>query len=245
MKRALHLFASCALVAACTACADPAIATDTYSAMGYNGIAYNGILYNGIVYNALTYNALTFNGVQINGLDLADADAGLFLEYVISCALPAGAEVTGEQDGIAYAFSGALGLAPEWADGSCEEDCQRWVSACLLARVNARGERVEISMRAEHPALHPGPGELARFAEEDGTFFGNVFDEPQVTLAASPREDLALPRTCGPEIDACPIEVVGHSADACDAWSLAHGRRDCHAGDQPWEQAITVYLVRD
>src|SRR6202030_2952269 len=39
---------------------------------------------------------------------------------------------------------GGVGGGP----GTCDESCQRWVSACLLARTNAYGAHVEISMRA-------------------------------------------------------------------------------------------------
>ena len=191
--------------------------------------------WNGIVYNALAANALVTNGLNLgNGLDLGDPDAHQFVEYLVSCALPAGDDVAIQGE----TFAGALGLAPEWADGPCGETCQRWVSACLLARVNARGERVQISMRGPDDALHPGEREIVDFPVEDGTFFGNLFVSPLVLLATSPREDLSLPRTCGGAIQDCAIDILGRSDEICAMSSPARGRTGC-----PYAEVVTVYLA--
>src|SRR5262245_12570759 len=67
---------------------------------------------------------------------LAEPAGRDLLKYVAICALPDGDElVTGDDR-----FPGFYGLAPEWATGSCGAECQRWVSACLLAHVNAKGQ---------------------------------------------------------------------------------------------------------
>lgn len=223
-----RLLAPLAMVVALGGCDPDSIGEQTHAVLTFNGRYLNGRY---------------LNGSQINGLDLADPSTRETLEYLVSCALDADAEVVAIHDGVSHMFAGEIGLAPEWADGACGHDCQRWISACLLARVNARGEHVEISMRARHPALRPDPGELAAFAAEEGSYYGNLFIDPPVLHAASAREDLALPRTCGAELSTCPIEVVGHAADACDGWSRAHGRDKCRDADgELWDQVITVHL---
>jgi len=218
-----------ALLAGSCAVDDTALGESTQAQITLNAMTFNALTYNSITYNGIAYNGLNLG----NGLDLANPDVHLFVEYLVSCALPAGAEVAVQGE----TFAGALGLAPEWAIGPCEGTCQRWVSACLLGRVNARGERVAISMRGPKPGLHPGVREIVDYPVEDGTFFGNLFATPQQLFATSPRPDLALPRTCGDAGAGCPIEVVGRSADVCATWSPALGRTSC-----PSAEAVTVYL---
>ena len=201
------------------------------------------LTYNGRYLNGISTNALVTNGIDLaNGLaslDLGDPTVHQFVEYLVSCVLPEGDAVAVEGE----TFGGGVGLAPEWAEGACGEDCQRWASSCLLARVNARGEHVQISMRGPHPALHPAPRELVEFAREEGTYYGNLFASPDRSWASSARDDLELPRTCGESIDGCYVDVVGHSDDVCAGRSRAQGRRDCRDGDgAAWAQGITVYL---
>jgi hypothetical protein len=71
--------------------------------------------------------------------------------------------------------------------GTCDETCQRWVSACLLARTNAYGAHVQISMRAPADApqavknaLALGPTESADFPLREGAYYGNIFETAPV-----------------------------------------------------------------
>ena len=71
--------------------------------------------------------------------------------------------------------------------GTCDESCQRWVSACVLARTNAYGAHVEISMRAPADApqavknaLATSPGEVETFALREGAYYGNIFETAPV-----------------------------------------------------------------
>jgi hypothetical protein len=66
--------------------------------------------------------------------------------------------------------------------GQCDESCQRWVSACVLARTNAYGVHVQISMRAPADAPAPiktalavGDDERAEFTLREGAYYGNIF----------------------------------------------------------------------
>jgi hypothetical protein len=73
--------------------------------------------------------------------------------------------------------------------GQCDESCQRWVSACVLARTNAYGVHVNISMRA--PANAPqaikdalavsdverngDDAGTAGYTLREGAYYGNIF----------------------------------------------------------------------
>src|SRR5579872_3001350 len=109
----------------------------TANALTANALTANALTANALTANALTANALTANALTANGMT-ATAE---FLKYAVSCALPAGQTVTVTVDGVTHTFPGQLGLAPEWGmdHGSCDGECQRWVSACMLARVDAAG----------------------------------------------------------------------------------------------------------
>ncbi|HEX7699163.1 MAG TPA: hypothetical protein VF403_00490, partial [Kofleriaceae bacterium] len=85
-------------------------------------------------------------------------------------------------------LQGAIGVGVNangttWAQsGKCDESCQRWVSACLLARTNAYGAHVNISMRAPDDApqavkdaLAVSPAEAAVYNLREGAYYGNVF----------------------------------------------------------------------
>jgi hypothetical protein len=105
------------------------------------------------------------------------------LKYLVSCSLPRGVEAYVDDDGERHTFPGSLGLAPAWAERGLTETEQRWVSACILARTNAFGKSVRISMRAAEPAppsLQASETERAAFNLFEGAFFGNIFAEKPV-----------------------------------------------------------------
>jgi len=72
--------------------------------------------------------------------------------------------------------------------GWCDESCQRWVSACVLARTNAYGVHVSISMRAPAdaqqsiknalavtPAEREGGAGSPAYDQREGAYYGNLF----------------------------------------------------------------------
>jgi hypothetical protein len=141
-------------------------------------------------------------------------------------------------------LNGAIGVGinqgattAQWdtVDGTCDETCQRWVSACLLARTNAYGRHVEISMRAPANAPQPikdalalslsNPDEAAEFNKREGAYYGNLFlmqpasgvvgspavATPEFYACAGPESNIPsiTYRFCSSQGDACPIETVG------------------------------------
>jgi hypothetical protein len=105
-----------------------------------------------------------------------------------------------------------------WGSGTCDESCQRWVSACVLARTNAYGVHVEISLRApadapqavkdalavsavERNGVDAGagsPNSIAAFSLREGAYYGNIFATTPVNPSPSP--------TAGPDVG-----VVGYT----------------------------------
>jgi hypothetical protein len=109
----------------------------------------------------------------LNGALLDDPDRLATAQYVVECALPEGTSVTKVVDGITTDLQGALGLAPEWEHDACDEDCQEWVSACILARTNVSDESVELWLKGDHPEL--GTGTNLAYPIYEASFFGNLF----------------------------------------------------------------------
>lgn len=112
----------------------------------------------------------------LDGSKLDDPDRLATARYVVECALPADVTLVKEVGGEPVEFAGALGLAPEWESGPCDEDCQQWVSACVLARTNVSGQPVPLWLRGEHPML--GAEAHPEFPNYEASFFGNLFAGP-------------------------------------------------------------------
>jgi hypothetical protein len=119
---------------------------------------------------ALTRNALIANpdanplmpGMPLNTASYSDAgpfhdqlrhqDTREMMSYLVSCALSPGQTVsyTETATGTTYGpWEGKLGLCPAWYTGSASLQCQETVSACLLARVNAFGFKIPLSIRGQ------------------------------------------------------------------------------------------------
>ena len=208
---------------------------DSWNGLTQNSLSTNGLTQNGLTQNGLTQNGWTQNGWSANGwvVTLAnDANARKLFQYIYSCAMPAGATRELKIDGISYGMlEGSLGLAPEWETSACNDTCQRWVSACVLARTNAYGRRVEISLRAptvgldadglaRTAALAVSPLESTTFPIREGSYFGNIFastldasgnlvNAPAMYACAGPGSNIpALTmRFCSSQGGSCPIDT--------------------------------------
>ncbi|HEY5927722.1 MAG TPA: HYR domain-containing protein [Kofleriaceae bacterium] len=155
-----------------------------------NGVWQNGVWQNGVWQNGVWQNGVWQNGVWQNNLPARELlhdnpYAREVLQYVYSCAMRSDQTATIDYGGAnPLVLQGAVGLAPQWGElnGTCDESCQRWVTACVLARTNAYGARVSISMRApasapEHirAALEVSAEEADEFDVREGGFYGNMF----------------------------------------------------------------------
>jgi hypothetical protein len=174
------------------------------------------------------------------------------LTYLVRCALPEGVEVVTQQGAERFTFPGRIGLAPRWVSEALTPREERWISACLLAHVNAFGKPVPISLRAHPPsvpALQASAEEQQAFTIFEGGFFGNLFTPVPVAYACRgerPPEHAADPvlqdRVCiqetgartadGRPLTACRLIQTGRCEDAA---SLT-------VEGQPYAEVIFTYL---
>jgi hypothetical protein len=222
------------------------------NALANNALANNALANNALANNALANNALATNALANNALvmqDLDDPNAREVLEYIVSCALPPDESVVVTAQGTTYTYPGLLGLAPEWGepDGSCGNDCQQWVSACLFARVDFLGVKREISLRGENPGLALAPAERRDFTVREATYFGNVFKSPQQRYACLSPGQTEIERVCGPSLEGCVVDVDASCNRVCDPPTADGAFQDCrpHDGDcddPSYHGSITVFL---
>jgi len=227
----------------------------THNSLTFNSLTHNSLTFNSLTFNALTDNSLTHNSLTFNSLThnaLSDPAAREVLGYIVSCALPADETVDVTVDNVNYSYPGQLGLAPEWGeqDGSCGTNCQQWVSACLMARVDFLGQLQEISVRGENKGLQSCADERAAYTQIEATYYGNAFASPQRLYACLPPGATQIPRVCGPSTTDCFLDVLGYCEDLCGHVRPDGSYPDCrapdadkkHDSDDVYEGSITVFL---
>jgi hypothetical protein len=144
--------------------------------LAFNGLAFNGLAFNGLAFNGLSTSS--FNA----WFDSNPALAEQVMRYVVTCAVPQGQSrsYTRPSTGITYTWTGSLGLAPAWANGTPATLAeQQIVSACLAAHANKYGVSVPISVMgrtATGTAIPIAPDETGVFQVREGCFFGNLFN---------------------------------------------------------------------
>lgn len=189
---------------------------------------------------------------------LASGQGRDVLRYIVQCALPAGQELTTKVDGQTHTFAGAMGLAPNWAKGPLNASDQRWVSACVLSRVNFFGVPVPISLQGDHaiPELRTRGDESRDFTIEEGAFYGNIFLPDAVAYVCKGRGPMPKDnpwvgkRVCTEVQDGsavvtkCNFILAGACADVCATRNAVSGAYEkCKAPDgQVYSEVLTTYL---
>lgn len=237
--------AVCALVGACAD--DELVLGSTESHVeSANRLAVNRLAVNRLAVNRLAVNRLAVNRLAVNGMAEASADAealaaedgGLeLLAYMVSCALP-------ERDSLSVAgqvLFGSIGLAPQWLDEGLDVPAQRWLSACLLARVNYFGVEVRLSMRGTAAALSTTAEERAAYGLYEGAFWGDLFggevaEKSSCTSAlkaTAPQTGTMPLRECtvtdaATGLTRCGYTPAGVCEDVCDGPQCAGGSEVIH-----------------
>jgi hypothetical protein len=178
----------------------PAQADETSNRIAANRLTANRLSANRLAGNKLAASKLSENRLEANSVAakmLSTADGREVYSYIISCALPEGKEIDATVSGApdtappdtlytcangSCSFPGSIGLADYWIDHRLDVKGQRWVTACLLARVNYFGVKVIISLRGVAPQLLVGRHEAERYSLEEGAFYGNIFSDPDKPL---------------------------------------------------------------
>lgn len=177
------------------------------------------------VANSLTTHALVLNAISTNptasdllisaGLtslfdpvsgpaylrqQLLDPDAQQFMSYLVGCALPSGTSVVWKNSaGTTGKWDGILGLCPAWNTGAPSQTCKNWVSSCLLARNNAYGRHVELSMRGEDPTR---PAFFTTEPQARPVQFDPDLNGPVPSFSACVGAQTGASRNCGWQVDA-------------------------------------------
>jgi hypothetical protein len=156
----------------------------------FNGLIANGLMTNGLRMNGLRMNGLRMNGLRMNGLsfnDLSQPDSMTVMTYIASCALPAGDSISFTVAGETQTYWGALGFAPELNSAGGLQDAaqQEKLTACLMARTNAVGLHILISLTDTQGASARDPSEASTFNLFEAYYLGNVMaDSPWMSSCA-------------------------------------------------------------
>ncbi|MDX2092187.1 MAG: hypothetical protein SFX73_30255 [Kofleriaceae bacterium] len=185
MRAKLVLVASAGLFTACLEAAPEEGSTfgnvETQNRLGVNRLGVNRLGVNRLAAGHLAASRISNDTLVLDNdaaqLLLATEDGRDVLTYIIGCAVPEGTVLTVENPspGAPSEYFGSLGLAESWLDRPLNKKGERWVSACLFARVNANEEAVPISLRGSHPELATTQDEVATYSVQEGAFWGNYF----------------------------------------------------------------------
>jgi len=270
------------MVALLAACVDaPGDSTTTVPRIVANRIVANRIVANRIVANKLLADKLVAGKLtsSVFGVNMTTAgelistdDGREVFAAIVACALPDFITLEATVSGVTFDFSGDLGLVSSWLTMPLGPDDQRWISACLFARVNAHEVAIPISLRGPNPALAADPDERAAFTLEEGGFFGNYFtpkDQPiqwyacrGAGQARGENGDLAFRDCTEPDPDHPGLTQCGFTyAGDCGTFAAAHAcelgadggsfYRRCHTApigkvpfpNQVFLQVITTFVM--
>ncbi|MDC0712197.1 hypothetical protein POL68_27265 [Stigmatella sp. ncwal1] len=185
----------------------------------------NSLLTRALVFNSMTTNRTAIQYLRTTSLttlfappgipfiqsQLRDPNAQLVMSYLVGCALPAGQPLPWQDPitGTLRNWTGEAGLCPEWATSSTPSNaCLERVSACLLARNNPFGRRVDLSMRGENPS-NPNTFSLELQTRPSGYYPG--VSSSVASLSACTSTQSGASRNCGWKVDyigACAPESL-------------------------------------
>ena len=126
------------------------------------------------------YAATNGNSLQ-KWLDSSPANNLRILHYLIQCALPASASVRVKY-GATYTYAGLANLGPGLRLGVMTQTEKERVTSCILARVNAMGNVINIDLFGPYSGFTSATQtELDTYKVPELAFYGNLFSPtPQV-----------------------------------------------------------------
>lgn len=221
------------------------------NALASNALASNALTSNALASNALLSDALTSSALTASSLvtdALVDWKARSVFKYIVGCALPAGQHIDVTVNGTTYGYDGAVGVAKSWGKpgGHCDSNCVKWVSSCVLSRVNYLGVPVPLSIRGNQVALSSTTTERTAYPNREATYYGDIFQSPQIRLACLSPGATTDSRVCGPSLQGCVMTVVGDCDEACDNVRADGSFPDCRDGvrdaNNKFPAGVTAYL---
>jgi hypothetical protein len=106
------------------------------------------------------------------------------IKDTVECALPATMSVRNVNNGDIY--NGLVGLAAGWRTGSLGGPERRWVTACLIQRLNAFGIEVPTLQEGNHPAMYTNAADDALYPFDESTGSGDLFSSTMPLGGNSP-----------------------------------------------------------
>lgn len=246
MKKILTTIALCGLLGACAE--EPNLGSTESHVESANRLAVNRLAVNRLAVNRLAVNRLAVNRLAVNGMAQASADVealaaeegGLeLLSYMVSCALPEGESLAVAGD----VLNGSIGVAPGWLDNGLDISGQRWLTACLLARVNYFGVEVRLSLRGANGALTTSAEERAAYSVYEGAFWGNLFGETAEKTSCTSAYKATAPQVGTLPQRECTVTDTATGRTRCD-YTPAGTCEDICEGAQcaGASEVISVYL---
>ncbi len=260
----------------------------TFNAYTFNGAVWTDLVLAPLTGGDLpdSFVAALDDTTPIPDTNLSVSDyADMTLRYVYECAMPADATMTVlTPGGRQFDYKGSLGVAPSWGRpivktstpigttsgtmlfspigpaGSCGQECQQWVSACVIARINAFGVKVPISVAGDNSALDRSAVEKVQFPLQEGAFFGDLMVDPPILYSCSGTSwtaerqliegsvapyDYLHARICGHDnTNPCHVQYLGDCTDPCGQPNSFGYYNRCKAPDGTWyPQVVTTYMT--
>lgn len=200
------MYLAAALLVACTVEAPDTSVTEQHAEI-HNRLAGNRLAGNRLAGNRLAGNRLAGNALSSTSFEALPETAQILESeegrdvyyYMVSCALPDTVTIEADVPTLTAdtpsdspytckvatkhcSFPGNLGLAPGWQHKKLDTKGERWVSACLFARVNRHGVTKDVSLRGRNEGLTISQYEYEMFTVQEGAFFGNIFENPDASV---------------------------------------------------------------
>jgi hypothetical protein len=148
--------------------------------------------------------ALDQGGGLITSISLGQVplDCREVLRSAVECALTPTQSVSDPVTGELY--TGWWGLAPSWRDEILNVEGRRYVTGCMVQRLNFSGTSVPILLEGKHPAIAENLTYGPQYPVEESTAFGDLFSSPTPLLGILPAFQVyvcwesLLPQSCSP-----------------------------------------------
>jgi hypothetical protein len=130
-------------------------------------------------------------------------------------------------------YTGWWGLAPSWSSHGLETEGRRYVTACMVQRLNFYGASVPILLQGRPAALAQSVNYSQEYPLVESTVFGDLFSSTTPLLGVLPAfnvhvcSESVLPQSCGPlglpllekricdDVPLCGLMTLGPCALSC------------------------------
>ncbi|WPB78188.1 hypothetical protein KYC5002_03345 [Archangium violaceum] len=181
------------------------------------------------------------------------------LRSAVECALSPAQSVLDPVTGEIY--KGWWGLAPTWTSGVLNTPGRRYVTACMVQRLNYYGTSVPILLEGATSTIAREPAFDEQYSIKESTVFGDLFSSPTPLLGILPAFNVfvcwesLLPQSCGllglpllekricDDVPLCGLIPVGPCALSC-VQDGPYWKCRPHLLAEPWTETVRVKLEK-